>query len=90
MHRFKFFPVFGPIILCIGPLYTGLTVPGDTASTAAVIRWAGMGITTTLFGVGLMLCGIMAVLIQRFKDENHASGGGARLRGDHPNEPVEP
>jgi hypothetical protein len=49
-----------------------------------------MGITIALAGIGLMLCGIMAVLIERFKDGNHASGGGARLRDDHPNEPVEP
>ncbi|MET8049147.1 hypothetical protein ABZU75_16270 [Streptosporangium sp. NPDC005286] len=82
--------MLGPIILSFSMLYLVMTLPGETASTATAIRWAGMGITMALIGIGLMLSGILAVLIERFKNENHASGGGTRLRDDRPNESVEP
>jgi hypothetical protein len=74
VNGFKFHPAIGRIFICVSLIYMALTIPGETASTAAVIRWAGMGLAIAVCGVVAMPSGVLAVLIERFKDESHASG----------------
>ncbi|MFB9723438.1 hypothetical protein [Planobispora longispora] len=90
MDRFRFLPYGGFFFMALSMMYMAMNVPGETAPTAAVIRWAGMGIAIALCGVIGTLSLIAAVLIERFKNEGSASGGDARLRDDRSNEYVEP
>ncbi|MEV0145864.1 MULTISPECIES: hypothetical protein [unclassified Nonomuraea] len=90
MNPLKIRPVGGVIVFCFSLIYMVTTLPGPTASTAAAIRWAGLGLAFMLGGILVMLSGILAVLIERSSNATPVSGGDTRLQEDRRHEVIEP